>query len=132
MNARPRGAVPLAAAVLGVLLVADSGAAPTAPPLCGTGPLNILLTNDDGWRAPGLHAMYDALRAAGHRVTVSAPDHNASGTAASFTWGSVEVVRDPVAPCRSRPRCSGYYWRRTPARPPLRRRCAEPDLSTSC
>ena len=96
MSARPRGAVPLAAAVLGVLLAADSGAAPTAPPLCGTGPLDILLTNDDGWQAPGLRAMYDALRAAGHRVTVSAPDHNASGTAASFTWGSVEVVRDPA------------------------------------
>ena len=96
MNARPRGAVPLAAAVLGVLLVADSGAAPTAPPLCGTGPLNILLTNDDGWQAPGLRAMYDALRAAGHRVTVSAPDHNASGTAASVTWGTIEVSRDPA------------------------------------
>ena len=86
---------PLAAAVLGVLLAADAGAAPTAPPLCGAGPLDILLTNDDGWQAPGLRALYEALRAAGHRVTVSAPDHNASGTAASVTWGTIEVSRDP-------------------------------------
>ena len=86
---------PLAAAVLGALLAPAAGAAPVAP-LCGSGPLDVLLTNDDGWQAPGLRAMYDALRAAGHRVTVSAPDHNASGTAASFTWGTIAVVRDPT------------------------------------
>ena len=85
----------LAAAVLGALLAPAAGAAPVAP-LCGSGPLDVLLTNDDGWQAPGLRAMYDALRAAGHRVTVSAPDHNASGTAASFTWGTIAVVRDPT------------------------------------
>ena len=90
----PRPA-PLAAAVLGALLAPAAGAAPVAP-LCGSGPLDVLLTNDDGWQAPGLRAMYDALRAAGHRVTVSAPDHNASGTAASFTWGTIAVVRDPT------------------------------------
>ena len=90
----PRPA-PLAAAVFGALLAPAAGAAPAAA-LCGSGPLDVLLTNDDGWQAPGLRAMYDALRAAGHRVTVSAPDHNASGTAASFTWGTIAVVRDPA------------------------------------
>ena len=90
----PRPA-PLAAAVFGALLAPAAGAAPAAA-LCGSGPLDVLLTNDDGWQAPGLRAMYDALRAAGHRVTVSAPDHNASGTGASITWGTVSVVRDPA------------------------------------
>ena len=95
MSMRPSRPAPLAAAVLGALLAPAAGAAPAAP-LCGSGPLDVLLTNDDGWQAPGLRAMYDALRAAGHRVTVSAPDHNASGTAASFTWGTIAVVRDPA------------------------------------
>ena len=95
MSMRLSRNAPLAAAVLGALLAPAAGAAPVAP-LCGSGPLDVLLTNDDGWQAPGLRAMYDALRAAGHRVTVSAPDHNASGTAASFTWGTIAVVRDPT------------------------------------
>jgi 5'/3'-nucleotidase SurE len=95
MSMRLSRHAPLAAAVLGVLQAPAAGAAPVAP-LCGSGPLDVLLTNDDGWQAPGLRAMYDALRAAGHRVTVSAPDHNASGTAASFTWGTIAVVRDPA------------------------------------
>lgn len=97
MTVRAPRATPIATAVLAALLAPDGRAAAAEPaPLCGNGPLDILLTNDDGWRAPGLRAMYDALRAAGHRVTVSAPDHNASGTGASFTWGTVEVQRDPA------------------------------------
>jgi 5'-nucleotidase len=95
MIMHPPRATSLAVAVLGVLSARTADAAPAAP-LCGNGPLDILLTNDDGWQAPGLRALYEALRAAGHRVTVSAPDHNASGTAASVTWGTIEVQRDPV------------------------------------
>lgn len=96
MNAaRPRAAQ-ISIAVLGTLLASAANAAAAVAPLCGSGPLDILLTNDDGWQAPGLRALYDALRAAGHRVTVSAPDHNASGTGASFTWGTIEVRRDPA------------------------------------
>lgn len=93
MSMRLSRNAPLAAAVLGVLQAPAAGAEPVAP-LCGNGPLDVLLTNDDGWQAPGLRALYEALRAAGHRVTVSAPDHNASGTAASFTWGTIAVVSD--------------------------------------
>jgi 5'-nucleotidase len=66
--------------------------------LCGTGPLDILLTNDDGVGAAGIQALRAQLGAAGHRVTVAAPDHNASGSAMSFTWGSVRVTRDPADP----------------------------------
>jgi 5'-nucleotidase len=82
---------------------AAAGAA-TAPPrdrsespaICGSGPLEILLTNDDGYTAPGIRALYDALRRAGHHLRLAAPGTNASGSSVSFTWGSVGVVRDPT------------------------------------
>jgi 5'/3'-nucleotidase SurE len=67
---------------------ADAGAG-----LCGSGPLEILLTNDDGFEAPGIRALYGQLRAAGHRVLLVAPATNASGTSSSFTWGKVTVTR---------------------------------------
>lgn len=66
--------------------------------LCGTGPLDILVTNDDGAGATGIRALRTQLAAAGHRVTLVAPDHNASGTAMSFNWGPVRVTRDPNDP----------------------------------
>jgi len=66
--------------------------------LCGTGPLDILLTNDDGAGAAGIRALRAQLAAAGHRVTLVAPDRNASGTAMSFDWGPVRVTRDPGDP----------------------------------
>lgn len=66
--------------------------------LCGTGPLDILLTNDDGATAAGVRALRAPLVSAGHRVTLAAPDRNASGSAMSFTWGPVLVTRDPDDP----------------------------------
>jgi len=66
--------------------------------LCGEGPLEILLTNDDGFQAAGIRALHAALEDAGHRVTLVAPAANASGSSASFTWGKVHVVRDPSDP----------------------------------
>lgn len=66
--------------------------------LCGTGPLDILLTNDDGADAAGIRALRTQLVAAGHRVTLAAPDRNASGSALGFTWGNVRVTRDPNDP----------------------------------
>ena len=63
--------------------------------LCGSGPLDILLTNDDGVDAVGVRALRAQLQAAGHRVTLAAPDRNASGSGMSFTWGNVRVLRDP-------------------------------------
>jgi 5'-nucleotidase len=66
--------------------------------LCGSGPLEILLTNDDGADAAGIRALRTQLVAAGHHVTLAAPDHNASGSALSFTWGEVRVARDPDDP----------------------------------
>lgn len=45
--------------------------------------LTILLTNDDGCRAPGIQALYRELSAAGHRVTLVAPDTDNSGIGAA-------------------------------------------------
>lgn len=45
--------------------------------------LNILLTNDDGCRAPGIDAMYQALTAAGHNVTLVGPLNDSSGISAA-------------------------------------------------
>ena len=69
---------------------------PESPAICGSGPLRILLTNDDGHQAPGIRALYDALRSAGHHVRLAAPATNASGSSVSFTWSDVSVVRDPA------------------------------------
>lgn len=47
-------------------------------------PLNILVTNDDGYTAPGIRALRRALTAAGHNVTVVAPRTDQSGKGTSF------------------------------------------------
>jgi 5'/3'-nucleotidase SurE len=46
--------------------------------------LDILLTNDDGFDAPGITSVYDALVAAGHQVTLVAPAENQSGKGGSL------------------------------------------------
>lgn len=55
--------------------------------------LNILLTNDDGCRAPGINAVYQALVAGGHQVTLVGPLNDSSGIGAA----SVVVPGQPVA-----------------------------------
>lgn len=84
-------------ALVGALALCHAGAAPAqanaGAALCGAGPLEILLTNDDGFEAPGIRALHAVLRAAGHRVRRVAPAANASGTSSSFTWGQVTVTR---------------------------------------
>jgi len=59
-------------------------------------PLRILLTNDDGWKAPGIQAMRTALESAGHQVTVVAPATNRSGSSVAFTadfFTQIDVVQ---------------------------------------
>ncbi|RUO80610.1 5'/3'-nucleotidase SurE [Idiomarina tyrosinivorans] len=46
--------------------------------------MNILLSNDDGVHAPGIHALYRALSEIA-KVTVIAPDRNCSGASNSLT-----------------------------------------------
>ena len=47
--------------------------------------MHILLTNDDGIHAEGLRALCDGLTAAGHRVSVCAPDRERSAASHSVT-----------------------------------------------
>lgn len=47
--------------------------------------MHILLTNDDGIFAPGLRALSNAAREAGHRVTIFAPDGQRSAASHSIT-----------------------------------------------
>ncbi|HUH38213.1 MAG TPA: 5'/3'-nucleotidase SurE [Spongiibacteraceae bacterium] len=58
--------------------------------------LDILLTNDDGWSAPGIQRMYAALHKAGHKVTLVAPLGAQSGQGGAMNihvGGYVDVVR---------------------------------------
>ena len=47
--------------------------------------MHILLSNDDGIFAPGIRALGEAFRGAGHRVSVSAPDRERSAASHSVT-----------------------------------------------
>jgi 5'-nucleotidase len=47
--------------------------------------MRVLVANDDGLDAPGLHALAQATAAAGHEVTVVAPDRDQSGLGAALT-----------------------------------------------
>ena len=55
--------------------------------------LEILLTNDDGFDAPGIQALATALKKTGNDVTVFAPNSNRSGSSASLTFTPITVKR---------------------------------------
>jgi 5'-nucleotidase len=57
-------------------------------------PLRILLTNDDGYDAPGLRVLRDALLAEGHDVTVVAPLQNRSGSGIRVSIGGTIDVQE--------------------------------------
>ncbi|MDR0301330.1 MAG: 5'/3'-nucleotidase SurE [Treponema sp.] len=48
--------------------------------------MRILLTNDDGISSPGINLLAKALREAGHRVIIVAPDKNRSGSSHSIIF----------------------------------------------
>jgi len=75
-----RTATILAASLLTTVLTATTADATPSDALCGSGPLEILLTNDDGFDSTGIRALSTGLVAAGHRVTLAAPARNASGS----------------------------------------------------
>jgi 5'-nucleotidase len=54
--------------------------------------MNILVSNDDGYLAPGLAALVDAIRDLG-QVTVVAPEQNHSGASNSLTLSRPLIVR---------------------------------------
>ena len=55
--------------------------------------MRILLSNDDGYFAPGLAALASALAEAGHQVTVVAPERDRSGASNSLTLDRPLMVR---------------------------------------
>lgn len=69
--------------------------AATASRTVGDESLSILLTNDDGWNAPGITALREALQSAGHEVTVVAPSADKSGTSASANFRGPLTVTTP-------------------------------------
>lgn len=76
--------------ILALVLAAGCGGTSTAP---ASGPLRILITNDDGIEAPGILALAEALRPLGE-VTVAAPSGNRSGTSHGITSARPIAVRE--------------------------------------
>ncbi len=79
-------------AIAASALTALAGAATTMPQAAGATsspkPLTIVVTNDDGYNAPGINTMVQALRAMPHvTVKVVAPATNQSGTGSKTTAG---------------------------------------------
>ena len=54
----------------------------------GSTALNVALSNDDGWDAPGIQAMKTALETAGHTVTLAGPLDEQSGSSAATDFVS--------------------------------------------
>ncbi|MDR2842751.1 MAG: 5'/3'-nucleotidase SurE [Spirochaetaceae bacterium] len=67
--------------------------------------MNILSTNDDGFDCGGIQVLSAALRDAGHRVLVMAPDTDRSGTSHSMSF--VSGYADIKEVCKDNWRCSG-------------------------
>lgn len=57
------------------------------------GALDIALTNDDGWNAAGIQALKEALRDAGHTVTLAGPLTNQSGSSAAVDLVALRVTK---------------------------------------
>ena len=59
--------------------------------------MKVMVVNDDGYGAPGIEALAETLKNAGHEVLVAAPDGQRSGTGQSVTLdGQVRAVRKPL------------------------------------
>jgi len=85
MTSRPYRLPLLALAVCLPAIAASEGV------FAQTKPLNILVTNDDGFDSSGLKVMRTALIAAGHKVTVVAPATNVSSSSMSMTSGVLKI-----------------------------------------
>jgi 5'-nucleotidase len=88
MKMRHRG---IEIVVLALVCAAACGHTPSEPP--ATGPLAILVSNDDGIEAPGITALAEALRPLG-TVTVVAPDRGRTGSSHGVTSERPIAVRE--------------------------------------
>lgn len=103
---------PIRAAILLAtgLLVLLSSASPPAQQPAASAPYRILVTNDDGIRAPGILAVARALQSVGE-VTIVAPADNQSGKGHSITTTDPIFVDEVTLPGG----LSGYAVVTTPA-----------------
>ncbi|MDR1608246.1 MAG: 5'/3'-nucleotidase SurE, partial [Deltaproteobacteria bacterium] len=60
--------------------------------------MRVLLTNDDGIQSDGLLSAYQALRSAGHQVTVCAPDRERSAQSQAITLRAPLEVKPRTLP----------------------------------
>lgn len=86
----------LGAAALTTVATGGTSTAGPGPTTC-EGPLDVLLTNDDGYQAPGIRAVRAALIEAGHRVTTVAPANEQSGKGGAITTGGTLRLQRQVA-----------------------------------
>jgi 5'-nucleotidase len=88
-----------------LVALASGGAAPSPGPQAAAQaePFVILLSNDDGYDAPGLKALIEALRPLGE-IYVSAPAANQSGKG-----HSIITTHDPIF-VQERPQPNGAIW----------------------
>ncbi|MDG4856873.1 5'/3'-nucleotidase SurE [Streptomyces sp. T-3] len=91
---RRKHVLPLAALLLGAPALSGAVPAVAAAPT-QAGPLRILLTNDDGFNAPGIRVLFERLTAAGHDVTVVAPLTNQSGSGTKLLNAPTVTVKHP-------------------------------------
>ncbi|MBT2422479.1 5'/3'-nucleotidase SurE [Streptomyces sp. ISL-22] len=87
--------LPLTTLLLCTPALVGTVSASAAPKTAPDGPLRILLTNDDGYDAPGIRMLYQRLTAAGHDVTIVAPLTNQSGTGTKMMSGTTVTVKHP-------------------------------------
>lgn len=92
---RRKRVLPLAALLLCTPALAGTAPAVAAPRTAHVGPLRILLTNDDGYNAPGIRKAFERLTAAGHDVTIVAPLTNQSGTGTKMMSAPTITVKHP-------------------------------------
>ncbi|MDX2391363.1 5'/3'-nucleotidase SurE [Streptomyces sp. DK15] len=92
---RRKRVLPLAALVLCAPALAGTAPATASPQGQPPRPLRILLTNDDGYSAPGIRKAYERLTAAGHDVTIVAPLTNQSGTGTKMMNAPSVTVKHP-------------------------------------
>ncbi|MCT9088941.1 5'/3'-nucleotidase SurE [Streptomyces sp. ASQP_92] len=94
---RRKHVLPLAALLLCTpALAAAVPAAASARP-AAQAPLRILLTDDDGYDAPGIRAAFQRLSSAGYDVTIVAPLTNQSGAGTKMLSATSIAVRHPEA-----------------------------------
>ncbi|WP_052402071.1 5'/3'-nucleotidase SurE [Muricoccus aerilatus] len=92
--------------LVGRFAISAQGEPPVAPT-----PLNIVLTNDDGYNAPGIQTLYNALVSAGHNVHIVAPAVNQSAQGSSL--GGTSALSSPISITEFSP--GNYYVDGRPA-----------------